>query len=372
MTDYMLIPKHLRKVYLRRFDEYDTEWQPWFMKSFPKKVGPGDGSKRYWTDDEFADPQGMAEIIGDSGEVKPMGEPNVTPISHVTRTFANAFVRKKREFAGDFKNNTLGRIHDQKMRNLTRFINRALEYTLCQFIYGNMNMISRFTNQDLDRQGVINIEAGEFNGDSKSILGGQAWDDKSGDGPTPFHDVAYAKERYKYLAGQVPRRFFIGRKTQLALEIDDELLDRKIQIEDTTQGVLGEAMMGLTFIKVVGQTYKETTNANATLPGMPGAGDFSQTTWENTNRFDMMTEEVDGTTWEWGVITGTDQIGEIACGWVDDDHKAERSRPTEIFIEQWETRNPKEVWTSAKLEASPVVNDYAKVMLLRKLAEQEI
>ena len=37
-ADYMIIPDYLRENYLKLIDEYDKEWQPWFLNMFPKQV----------------------------------------------------------------------------------------------------------------------------------------------------------------------------------------------------------------------------------------------------------------------------------------------------------------------------------------------
>jgi protein gp37 len=83
----------------------------------------------------------------------------------------------------------------------------------------------------------------------------------------------------------------------------------------------------------------------------------------------MMTEQIGAATFEWAVIGG-DNIGEVRCAWVDEDHKAERAAPTDIFIEQFEEQRPKQVWTQAQLQLCPYVRDFAEIMLIRAVAEQ--
>ena len=102
---------------------------------------------------------------------------------------------------------------------------------------------------------------------------------------------------------------------------------------------------------------------------MPGKGDYLELDWSRINRKDMMTHDVGGKTYEWSVI-GDDNVGEIKCSYIDEYHKDERGSPTQIFIEQWEERNPRSVWTTAQLEFCPHVKDYAKIMLIKEVAEQ--
>lgn len=362
----LLLPKYLRKTYLQTFDRYDNKWQPWLMKMLPKKVAPGNGSKRYWTRPRDVDPQGMATYHAPDEAVEPMNRETVDVWSYNTRMLANAFTRGKQEFRNDFQAGILERVHGQMMEYLTAFINRSIEYTLTKFVYGVTNFMSRFTNQDLDRQGIANVRTGKFNG-SDSDLQGHNWGDT--ENSDPFKDLAFLKERYKYLANEQPEYLMIGRTTEYKLEINDKLEDKLIRIKDTTQGMLGDYLQGVELIKVFGQTYKDIPGATADKIGMPGAGDYAMHTWDNANKNDMMVESVSGNDWEWGVL-GSRDIGEVACGYVDEDHKDQRQNPTNIFIEQWEERNPKRIWTSAKLMLCPVVYDYAKAMLVKQLAQQ--
>lgn len=369
LGDYMLVPDYLRRRYLELVDWYDKEWQPWFMTMFPKVVGPGRGSHKYWRRDRGADPQGMAKFYDEDEAVEPMNYPSIRPWSYSTRMLANAFFRRKTWFKEDFEDGIIDKAHAEMMENLTKFINRSIEYTLTKFVFGNATVMGQFTDQDLNRQGVIDLAQGEFNDVAASELGGTSWDDFGAGTPSVFQDLAFIKERYKYLAGENPTYMMIGRKTEYNLEINDDLLDRLIRLKDTTNGVLGDYLMGLELVKVVGQTYKDIPGEDVSLEGMPGKGDYLELDWTRANRKDMMVHQFGGNTFEWSVI-GVGDVGEVKCAWVDEDHRDERGAPTDIFIEQWEERNPKAVWTSAKLDICPEVSDYSKILLLRQVAQQ--
>jgi len=370
LGNYMIVPDYLRQQVITLIDGFDKEWTPWFSKMMPRQPGPGNGSKRNWTRLRHSDPQGMARFYGELEEIVPMNKTHVRPWSYNTRKIGNTFVRGKNEFTNDFKEGVIEMDHAKELENLTKFINRTIEYTLTRFAYGDANVMWHFTNQDLNRQSRANITAGTFRGVATAQLGGQRWNNFVPGTPPVFEDLAYLKKRFKRMAGAVAKYFMIGRETEYALELNDDLLDRLIRIKDTTQGILGEYLMGLNLIKVTGQTYKEIPNANAQQIGMPGMGYFIEQDWTRLNKHDMMVEQIGGNTFEWGVI-GTDDVGSVKCGWVDDDHKAERTSPTNIFIEQFEQNRPKSVWTRAQLEMCPYINDYAKLMLVRGIAIQE-
>lgn len=369
-TDSLLLPLWLQRNYLTTFDRYDDNWEPWLLKMMPKTVAPGNGSKQYWTRDYSADPQGMARYYETDEAIEPMASPDLRPWNYRTRMLGNAFRRGKDAFEEDFMENALSRAHGQMMKNLTRFINRSIEWTLNQFAYGEEDMIAYFTDQSTDRLGYANINAGTWRGDDVTgdgYLGGTRWDDFSGDHPDVFDELSYLKERYKYMAQKKPEYFMIGRSTEYALERNDNLIDRLIYIEDTTQGVLGTHLADLELIRVVGNTYKESTAMNAGALGMPGAGDYLRHTWERANVVEMMTrDDLSGQTWEWGLL-GARNIGEVACGWVDTDHRDQRGKPTEMFIEQFQTRRPKQVWTTAKLNICPVVYKFSNFIPVQNI-----
>lgn len=370
LSDYMLVPDFLRETYLDMLDWYDKEWQPWFMQLMPKEAGPGRGSQRFWTRDRGSDPQAMARFYGDNDEIEPMNYPHVRPWSYNTRLIGNRFDRSHSEFAGDFKQGIIEKAHAELMENLTKIMNRNIEYALTRFAYGDTGFMATFTDQNVDRQGIARLDLGQFNGAAAAGLGGVSWDNFAAGAPPVFEDLAYLKKQYKRMANQNATYMMIGRDTEYNLELNDDLLDRLIRIQDTTQGVLGDYLMGLQLIKVVGQTFKDIPGANQQIIGMPGQGDSLEQTWQRLNKNDMMVETIGGRTFEWSIISGTKNIGSVKCGWVDDDHKAERASPTDIFIEQWKERNPKHTITTAKLHYCPYVEDYSNLMLVRAVAEQ--
>lgn len=369
MGDYMLVPAWLRRRYINLMDWYDKEWQPWFMQMLPKTVAPGRGAKDYWVRPYGADPQGMAKFYGDDEAIEPMNYPHVVPWVYNCRKLGNAFRRNKRTFKEDFLEGIVEKTHAELMEYLTQWINRSIEFILTKFAYGELSTINKFTNQNLNRQGVVNLKDGEFNGVAASELGGKSWSNFGTGTPPVFSDLAFLKERYSYMANKKPAFMMIGRKTEYFLEINDDLLDRLIRLKDTTQGVLGEYLMGLNLVKVIGQTYKEIPGADETLEGMPGRGDYLPMDWTNLNKKEMMTEKIGGNSYEWSVI-GTRDVGEVKCAWVDEDHRDQRGSPTEMFIEQWDERNPKQVWTSAQLKFCPEIRDYSNLMLVKAVALQ--
>ena len=56
----------------------------------------------------------------------------------------------------------------------------------------------------------------------------------------------------------------------------------------------------------------------------------------------------------------------VLCG----REKTYRERRYTPRPEQWEDRNPKAVWSSAKLDICPEIRDYANIMLIKTVAQQ--
>lgn len=370
LGDYFIVPDYLRKNIITLIDSFDKEWTPYMSKMMPRQTGPGNGSKREFGRLRGSDPQGMARIYSELEAVVPMNKKHIRPWHYNTRTLGNAFVRTKRQFKEDFIENVIDVAHAEELENLIKFINRSEEYILTRFAYGDANVMWHWTNQDTNRQGRANIVTGTFRGADVGGLGGQRWDNFVPGTPPVFEDLAYLKKRFKRMANMEAKYFMIGRETEYALELNDDLLDRLIRIRDTTQGILGAYLQGLELIKVTNQTYKDIVGADQQQIGMPGMGDFIEQDWTNLNKNDMMTEQIGGETYEWGII-GTDNVGSVKCGYVDDDHKAMAKSPTAPFVEQLEIQEPKSVKTIAKLEMCPYVNDYARMMLVRGIAIQE-
>ncbi len=323
LSNNMLVPPYLREQYLKLVDEYDTKWQPLFENMMPRVIAEGRGSKQYWTRPRMADPQMIAKFYENDERIEPMGHPHVRVWTYNTRMTANMFRRNKRMFAADFKGGILERGHARLLENLTKSIDRNIEYTLCQFALGNVTTMEEFTNQDTNRQAYCDINAGSFRGSVVTDLGGTRWDDFSGGASNHadiFSDLAYLVERFEYLAGESPTTFYIGRKTALALEKNENLLARLIYFHDTTDGILGATVQGLKLVKITGQTYKEVPGVETLAEGYPGKGDYLELDWSHLNRKDMMVEVSGNDSYEWGIITNGN-AGEVGCGWVDEDHK---------------------------------------------------
>lgn len=366
LQDPALIPTWLYKRYIDTIDFYDEEWRPMFTRIMPRRPAPGAGSKNHFSMPWLADPQGMARFHDPRERVELMGPPEIEGHTFNTRTLKNGYAEDLEEFEEDFE---LGVIQAKKMmmdRSLIRFIERTIEYTLMKYVYGDSTTMATFSNQALTRQAYADIQAGTFRGAADTHLGGLPWSNASAN---IFKDLNYLKDRFELMSGDIPNYLVIGRVTTRSMEDNNGLLNRLIQIKDTTQGVLGSAIQGLQIVRVVGQTYKEIPTVSTNREGYPGRGDYLRQTWARLNKIDMMTTEYGSGRWEWGLITNNN-LGYTACGWVHKLHQQQRSNPTQMFVRQFMEHDPLEVKTEAAIRFTPVVSDFANALRIDKLAKQ--
>jgi len=366
LTEPNMIPTWLFRRYIKAIDFFDEEWKPMFMRFMPKKEAPGKGSKKSFSAPWLADPQGMAKFHDARERISMMASPHVEGITFNCRTLKNGYPEDMEEFEEDFENGVINSKRLMLDRQLIRFINRTIEYTLSRYVYGDPVVMSSFSTQSLDRQAYANVRTGTFRGAADAHLGGASWDNPAAN---IFSDLNYLKDRFELMSGELPEFLAVGRVTTRSMEDNNGLLTRLIQIKDTTQGVLGSAIQGLKITRVVGQTYKEVPGINTDQEGYPGKGDYLRQTWNRLNKIDMMTEVYGSGRWEWGLLANRN-LGYTACGWVHKLHKKQRKSPTEFFLRQWVEHDPLEVKNSAAIAVTPVVNDFAMALRLDQLAQQ--
>jgi len=365
LTEPALIPTWLFKRELASIDFYDQEWMPMLSRIMPRKDAPGVGSKKHFSMPWLADPQGMAKFADPRERAPMMGAPHIEGDLFNTRTIKNGFPEDLEEFEEDYLDNVIQEKRLMLERNLVRFIDRLIEYTLTRYVYGDAPTIASFSTQTTARMGYANIRTATFRGAADARLGGVQWGNPAAN---IFRDLNYLKDRFELMAGEIPNYLAVGRVTTCSMEDNNGLLQRLIAIKDTTNGVLGSAIQGLQIVRVVGQTYKDVPGLGVG-EGYPGKGDYLRQTWARLNKVDMMTTLYNSGRWEWGLITDK-QIGYTACGWVHKLHQQQRSSPTQMYVRQYVEHDPLEIKNEAAISVCPVVTDFAHVMRLDQIVMQ--
>ncbi len=367
LTEPALIPTWLYRRYIESIDFYDAEWKPMLSRIMPRRPAPGVGSKKHFSMPWLADPQGMAKFTDPRERTPMMGAPHIEGITYHCRTIRNGYPEDMEEFEEDFENGVIQEKRRMIDRNLIRYIDRLIEYTLTRYVYGDPVVMATFSTDSTERQGRANVRKGTFREVADSHLGGLAWDNASAN---IFKDLNYLKDRFELMSGEIGDTLVVGRVTTRSMEDNTGLLNRLIQIRDTTQGVLGAAIQGLKLVRVVGQTYKEVPGINTDREGFPGMGDYLRQTWDRLNKIDMMTTLYNSGRWEWGLITNSHEIGFTACGWTHKLHQAQRANPTQMYVRQWVEHDPLEVKNEAAISITPVVRDFAYALRLDQMAMQ--
>ena len=366
LTEPALIPTWLYRRYIESIDFYDEEWKPMLSRIMPRRPAPGPGSKKHFSMPWLADPQGMAKFTDPRERTPMMGAPHIEGITYNARTIRNGYPEDMEEFEEDFENNVIQEKRRMVDRNLIRYIDRLIEYTLTRYVYGDPVVMATFSTDSTERQGRANVRKGQFRESADSHLGGNSWDIASAN---IFKDLNYLKDRFELMSGELPDSLVVGRVTTRSMEDNNGLLNRLIQIKDTTQGVLGGAIQGLKLIRIVGQSFKEVPGINQDREGFPGMGDYLRQTWDRLNKIDMMTTLYNSGRWEWGLITNGN-IGFTACAWIHKLHQKQRGNPTQFYVRQWVEHDPLEVKNEAAISCTPVVRDFAYALRLDQMVQQ--
>jgi len=366
LTEPHLIPTWLYRRYIESIDFFDEEWKPMLSRLMPRKPAPGKGSKKHFSMPWLADPQGMAKFTDNRERTPMMGAPHIEGITYNARTIRNGYPEDMEEFEEDFENNVIAEKRRMIDRNMIRYIDRLIEYTLTRYVYGDPVVMATFSTDSTVRQGQANVRLGTFRGVADAHLGGNNWGMPLAN---IFRDLNYLKDRFELMAGEIPDSLVVGRVTTRSMEDNNGLLNRQIYIKDTTQGVLGAAIQGLKVVRVVGQTSKEVPGISTDREGMPGMGDYLRQTWERLNKIDMMTTLYNSGRWEWGLITNGN-LGFTACAWMHRLHQKQRANPTQMYVRQWVEHDPLEVKNEAAISVTPVVRDFAYALRLDQMVMQ--
>lgn len=369
LEEQNLIPNWLKKIHLAQIDDFDNKWKPVFQRIMEKRESPAlsdGGSGKEFSLPWGADPQMMAKYHDPREQTELMAAPHLEGMDFWHRTIKNGYPVDLEEFAGDFKDGVISYKRKKLDENLVKACNRTIEYTLCRYVYGDAVVMNSFSNQGLARQARANIAAGTFRGAADAHLGGQHWGIA---GANIFSDLNYLKDRFELMADVLPEYLIIGRVTTRDMENNNGLLNRLINIKDTTQGVLGEAIQGLKIMRVVGQTYKDVPGLPVGQVNMPGQGDYTRQTWTNLNKIDMMSMQMGAQRWEWGMITD-EEIGFTSYAWTHLLHQRQRSSPTEFYMNEVVEHDPLEVKNLCAITVCPVVEDFSHALILDRTCPQ--
>jgi hypothetical protein len=364
-----LIPETFRiqhKLMMRSFDKVFT---PVLSEILPLTQAPDGGAQSFdWPITTSQKP--MARTYDADEPTRYLGAPAVKEERFNTIITKAGFIRRFDEFERDFTNNLIALKYQVLAKEMIESIQKRIEFEVANVLYMNMTAIRQYSpNQDTSRGLVANIADGKFYQTDKSteitdlgsMMSGAQWH-KGGD---PFRDIAAIKRAHEDMKGTPLSKGFIGAETAMWLDFNPTVIERLKYVKDTTDGVLGVSLMGMTFKKVIGNNLKEgTTYTPGQSPpfGYPGLGDLDYDKWTDRNKVPIM---VDGGTTgrEWAIFS-ENTSGRIFCSYVHKLHQRQAGSAIEPFVYEFAEQDPFRVKIRTVRMLAPVVEDFANYVLV--------
>jgi hypothetical protein len=280
------------------------------------------------------------------------------------------FYRRYDEFKHDFTNNLISWKYRILAEQIVEAVNKRIEFECGNILYHNSNAIRQYAKDvDLSRSLTADISQGKFFqsdhtteiSDLGSLLSGAQWHQ----GGDPFRDMAAIKRAHEELKGRELKKAFFGPETCMWLDINSTVIDRLKYIKDTTDGVLGTTIQGITINKVIGNDLKEGRfYSGSEAPPMyyPGMGDLDYDKWTDRNKIPLM---VDGGVMgrEWGIMS-EDFSGKLFHSFINTKHQAQARSATIPYTKTLEEDDPDRTKIRIEKAFCPGVEDWANYVLV--------
>jgi hypothetical protein len=365
-TSYKNMPKWMRpQVSIELLRIYDNIWRPRMQELFPRAPAPSANGKPVSVDTPFftsygADPQTMSKF-SDYFE-----RPTARGVGYQKEEMQGRLMKEwgptynPLEYPNEWRNGFLDSRNQQLVQNAVRSMERKIEYELVNYALGDATFMNQFGNQyakQINR--MKKFDCRQTVTSATDYLTGKGWDEANS---TPVKDIAKMKLYYNKFAQEDPKFGMIGANTAYALEINAEIIDLVKWHYDVTQRPIGASIDGVTFQKIIGLTYKD-SSANAGKLGYPGLGDIRPDDWSVRNQIDMMTNTVSGTKYEFGIFASGPVGNTFMCAC----HPKHENVNTP-YSHEWEDPEFEFKFSQMSLGICPYVNDFAKIMPVMRLA----
>jgi len=373
LTAPELIPENFRNIHWEMIRSFDNKFKPVLTDILPMTEAPDGGMSRFsWPIYTSARP--MARLYDSEEQTKYLAAPAVKDETFHTRITKAGFFRRFDEFKEDFTHNLISLKYQLMSENMVESIAQRIEFEAANVLYQNTLAIAQYTpNQDMSRALVANVASGVFQKSDKTtvineldgLLTGIQWHKTSAD---IFRDFAAIKRAKEDMSGRELSKAFFGPETCMWLDINSTVIDRLKYIKDTTDGVLGTTIQGVTIKKVLGNNLKDAAaNQNHPLGGLgkwgqPGLGDLDYDKWGDRNKNPIMVDA--GTSGrEWGLMT-EDIIGRTFNSYIHTIHQDQASSAIQPFMYQIKEEEPFRVKVRMERMFAPVVEDWASYVLI--------
>jgi len=367
-----LIPETFRVQHKLMMRTFDKVFSPVLTDIMPYTEAPDGGASSFdWPIKTSMKPMSM---LYDADEpTKYLAAPAVKEERFNTIITKAGFQRRFDEFERDFTNNLISLKYQTLAKEMAESIQKRIEFEIANVLYINTDAIKQYSvNQDTSRALVADVSTGLFYradkttkiGDLDGMLSGAQWH-KGGD---PFQDLAAIKRAHEDMKGRTLTKGFIGPETAMWLDINTKVIDRLKYVKDTTDGVLGISLQGITFKKVMGNNLKDSAENQAAAKagnapfGYPGLGDLDYDKWSDRNKVPIM---VDGGTTgrEWALLS-EDYSGRTFCSYVHKLHQMQAQSAIEPFVYEYAEQDPFKVKIRMERMFAPVVEDFANFVLV--------
>ena len=367
-----LIPELFRERHWELIRTFDNVFKPVLTDILPMTEAADGGAQRFeWPIYTAARP--MARLYDAEEPTRYLSAPAVKSETFFTRITKAGFMRRFDEFKRDFSHNLISLKYQIMAESMVEAIAKRIEFEAANVIYQNPVALAQYSaNQDTSRALVADVSGGKFYKSDKtteiselgSLLSGQWWHKPTAD---IFRDFAAIKRAKEDMTGKELSKAFFGPETCMWLDINATIIDRLKYVKDTTDGVLGTTVQGITIKKVMGNNIKDSAAnqaAAATSPkfGMPGLGDLDYDKWGDRNKVPIMVDR--GTRGrEWGIMAD-DIVGRTFNSYIHELHEQQGGSAMQPFMYQFSEQEPFRVKIRMERMFAPVIEDYASYVLL--------
>ena len=368
-----LIPENYRIQHWDMIRNFERKFKPILTDILPMTQTPDNGAQRFlWP--IYTSSKPMARMYDAEESVKYIAAPAIKDETFWTRITKAGFFRRFDEFKQDFSHDLISLKYQLMAQDMVESIDKRIEFEIAQILFQETRAIRNYTpNQDLTRALVADISAAKFYKSDKtteiselgSLLTGIQWQKAGSD---IFRDFAAIKRAKEDMTDSEVTKAFFGPETCMWLDINTTVIDRLKYIKDTTDGVLGTTIQGVTIKKVMGNNLKE-ASANVQYPnvgtsqwGQPGLGDLDYDKWGERNKHPIMVDA--GTTGkEWGLMT-SDIVGRTFNSYIHTLHQEQAPSAIQPFVYQYSEQEPFRVKIRMERMFAPVVEDWASYVLI--------
>lgn len=367
-----LIPELFRERHWELIRTFDRVFKPVLTDILPMTEAADGGAQRFeWPIYTAARP--MARLYDAEEPTRYLSAPAVKSETFFTRITKAGFMRRFDEFKRDFSHNLISLKYQIMAESMVEAIAKRIEFEAANVIYQNPVALAQYSaNQDTSRGLVADVSGGKFYQADKSteitelggLLSGQWWHKNTAD---IFRDFAAIKRAKEDMTGKELSKAFFGPETCMWIDINATIIDRLKYIKDTTDGVIGQSVQGITIKKVMGNNLKDSAAnqaAAATSPkfGMPGLGDLDYDKWNDRNKVPIMVDR--GTRGrEWGIMAD-DIVGRTFNSYIHTLHQEQAGTAMQPFMYQFSEQEPFRVKIRMERMFAPVIEDYASYVLL--------